>query len=106
MRLQNRYSEEASPTEAINPIIELSRYALFDSVFLPLSPELLISRLGGCFVQKSKAANQCQAQLIRTLSLTGHPEKAEKLIASLSDQVDRTELKEYLALNEKLLQSY
>lgn len=85
---------------------ELSRYALFDSIFVRLSPEALRDRLEGCFARNTADARECQEQLVRTLSLTGHPAMAKKVFNETSPELQTTELRDYIVLNEQLLTGY
>ncbi|MCB0329769.1 MAG: hypothetical protein KDD70_08895, partial [Bdellovibrionales bacterium] len=89
----------------IVPVEELSRYALFDSVFVRLDPQTLIARLGPCFSVSTAKAQECQQQLVRTLSLTGHSKQARAVLELLPAGERPAELVEYVNLNERLIES-
>ena len=93
------------PSELVNPMEELALFALFHSPLVPLSADTLIQRLEVCFHTTSSQSGFCQEQLIRTLSLTGHHERAGELLRQIPERLRKRELDDYLALNRALSES-
>ena len=78
-------------------------FAQLDSIFMPLSPKRLIWQCSKCYTAPSPEHLFCRAELVRTLSYTGHLDFAEKELNSLRQdagiRLDRktiTDLKSYL----------